>query len=110
MGKSDYYKSGDWNAECDVCGQKYKASKLKKRWDGLLVCSKDWEPRHPQDFVRGVKDTQSTPFTKDEAVDSITYTCGPCDQQAIAGIAVSGCAIVGQVTLSSIDLLVCQGI
>ena len=69
MGRFDYYKSGDWNAECDVCGQKYKASKLKLRWDGLRVCPKDFEFRHPQDFVRGVRDSQSTPFSRPEPPD-----------------------------------------
>jgi len=74
MGKSDYYKKGDWNAECDVCGQKYKASKLKLRWDGLYVCPKDFERRHPQDFVRGIKDDQSTPFSRPEETDVFVDT------------------------------------
>ena len=25
---------------------------MRERWDGLIVCKPDWEPRHPQDFVR----------------------------------------------------------
>jgi hypothetical protein len=25
---------------------------MRKRWDGLLVCRKDWEPRHPQELIR----------------------------------------------------------
>lgn len=80
MGRSDYYKGGDWNSECDVCGQKYKYSKLRRRWDGVLVCPKDWEPRHPQDFVKGVKDNQSVPETRAEPPDSfvpINFTLSP---------------------------------
>lgn len=50
-GKHDSYKPGDYNAICDGCGFKFKASMLKKRWDGYMVCEKDWEPRHPQDLV-----------------------------------------------------------
>lgn len=46
------YSHGDWNAICDVCGFQYKASELIKRWDGLMVCAADWEPRQPQDHVR----------------------------------------------------------
>lgn len=60
----DYYKLGDWNALCEVCGQKFKASELRKRWDGAWVCQRDWEPRHPQDFVKGVKDNQSVPWAR----------------------------------------------
>lgn len=70
MGRFDYYKSGDWNAECDVCGQKYKASKLKLRWDGLRVCPNDFEFRHPQDFVRGIRDNPSTSFSRPEPPDT----------------------------------------
>jgi hypothetical protein len=52
MGSSDYYKHGDRNAICDMCGFKYKLSSLRKRWDGLLVCSKDFEPQHPQSLIQ----------------------------------------------------------
>ena len=44
---------GDYNVICDVCGFKLKRSQTRKRWDGLLVCDADWEPRHPQDYVKG---------------------------------------------------------
>lgn len=43
---------GDSKACCDVCGFDYKQSQLRKRWDGAMVCKADWEPRHPQDFVK----------------------------------------------------------
>lgn len=64
-----YYKRGDWNVICDCCGFKYKSSELRKRWDGLMVCKKDWNPRQPQDFVRGKADPQSTPWSRPEPVD-----------------------------------------
>ena len=64
------YVKGDWNAICDVCGRKYKASLLKQRWDGLMCCPQDWEIRQPQDFVRGVPDPQLVPWVRDEATDS----------------------------------------
>ena len=69
MGQADFYKHGDWNAICDVCGFKFKASQLRRRWDGFMVCKKDFEYRHPQDFVRGVQDDQSVAFTRPEAAD-----------------------------------------
>lgn len=70
MGKADYWKPHDFNAICDRCGHKYKGSELKKTWDGLMVCEYDYEPRHPQDFVKGVKDDMSTPYTRAEATDT----------------------------------------
>jgi len=63
------YDKGDWIADCDVCGRKYKASQLQKRWDGLMCCTQDWEIRQPQDFVRGVADTQVAPWTRPEPAD-----------------------------------------
>lgn len=65
------YSKGDWLVICDDCGRKYKASALKKRWDGLMVCSNTcWEPRQPQDFVRGVADTQVPSYTRVEQADT----------------------------------------
>jgi len=49
---------GDHWVICDVCGFKVRASQSLKRWDGLLVCHKDWETRHPQEDVRGRVDRQ----------------------------------------------------
>ncbi len=64
------YDKGNWIAMCDVCGRKYKASALTKRWDGLMCCQEDWEIRQPQDFVRGVLDTQIAPWLRSEPSDS----------------------------------------
>jgi len=68
--KRTYFKSGDWNAICDVCGRKYKASQLLDRWDGLKVCKKDYEERHPADFFRGRPDDQSVEWTRSEGTDT----------------------------------------
>lgn len=59
MGRADYYKPGDFNRICDQCGLKRKASETRENWRGLIVCSDTcYEPRHPQDFVRGQFDDQ----------------------------------------------------
>ena len=70
------YVSGDWKADCDVCGRTYKASSLRKRWDGLMVCRDDYEPRQPQDFVRGTVDTQVPAWTRPEPADTYTFLVG----------------------------------
>lgn len=64
MGQADYYKHGSWNAICDVCGFKFKSDDLKERWDGLMVCRKDFEHRHPQERLRPVTDNQSVAWTR----------------------------------------------
>jgi hypothetical protein len=55
---------GDWNALCDSCGRKFKASSLQKRWDGLIVCKEDWEQRHPQDLLRVQREQISVPWAR----------------------------------------------
>ena len=70
MSYTPRYDKGDWIADCDVCGRKYKASQLIKRWDGLMCCEDDWEIRQPQDFVRGIADTQIAPWLRPEPSDN----------------------------------------
>lgn len=90
---------GNWNVICDVCGQKYKASETKKRWDGLIVCPQDFENRHPQDFLRVRREQISVPFSRPEAEpDTFLLFCTPEGATGIAGTAVAGCAIAGYIS------------
>lgn len=68
------FEKGQWNVLCDRCGFKYKARQLRKEWNGLRVCSGAgtndcWEPRHPQDKVRGKVDRQAPPWVRPEGAD-----------------------------------------
>lgn len=69
-----WFISGQWNAVCDVCGFKRKASQIIDRWDGLKVCSPTvkqgcWEIRHPQEMIRPIPDQQALPWTRPEGTD-----------------------------------------
>lgn len=80
MSSKSRWDNGGWNVICDVCGRKFKDNDLQLRWDGLMVCSGDWETRQPQDFVHGVADIQAPPFTRPEQTDyfiPINYTQQP---------------------------------
>jgi hypothetical protein len=66
---TDLYRAGDHYKICDVCGFKVRASETRKRWDGLIVCLPDWEPRHPQDLVRGKVDRQNVTDPRPESAD-----------------------------------------
>lgn len=50
--KNAGYRKGDNWSTCSVCGFDYRAFEFRRRWDGLMVCRDDWEPRHPQEFLR----------------------------------------------------------
>jgi hypothetical protein len=63
------YRAGDHYLICDECGFKIRRSESRHRWDKAIVCGKCWEPRHPQDFVRGRRDRQSVPDARPEPPD-----------------------------------------
>ncbi len=69
-----YYKHGDWNAICDQCGCKYKATELVLQWDNARVCRDCLDPRHPQDFVRPMPDPTAPPWTRPDIVSFEEYT------------------------------------
>ena len=96
-GKADYLQLGDWNAVCYQCGRKFKASELRRHWQGYYVCDKHWEPRQPQDFVRGVQDIQTPPWAQPMPADQFVLTCTPDGSSAMPGIAIPGCMIPGKV-------------
>jgi hypothetical protein len=61
-----------------------------------MVCSKDWEPRHPQDFVRGITDIQAVPWSRPESSNNFVSPC--TTRSSIAKYAVAGCMIAGNTT------------
>jgi hypothetical protein len=91
------WKPGRWKAICDVCGFEFKSDQLRDRWDGLKVCHKDWESRHPQDFIRARKETIVPPWTRPEPADTFDNApaCYIYTVSAYAGLATAGCAQAG---------------
>lgn len=85
-----YFKSGSWNVICAVCGRQFKASDIRKRWDGLLVCHSDYEERHPLDFVRALPERAGVPYANPEPAD--TFAEVACPFPALAGMADVGTA------------------
>ena len=60
--------------QCDICGFHYRKSDMRKRWDGVWACNKDWEIRNPQDFVRGIKEKINVPVARPDPVDITNET------------------------------------
>lgn len=63
------FKSGEWKVLCDVCGVVYRASEIKRRWDGAMCCPSDWELRQPLDFLRVKPENNQLPFRRPDPVD-----------------------------------------
>lgn len=70
----NYLELGKWNVICDRCGFEFKNDELRKEWTGLMVCSKCWEPRHPQTLIRVPKDDPSVPWSRPEPPDDFAET------------------------------------
>jgi hypothetical protein len=61
MPQNRTYRPGSFYRNDDRTGFKTPAENTVKEWTGRIVRNKSYEPRHPQDFVRGVRDDQSVP-------------------------------------------------
>ena len=72
-GVANFYSSGNNNVECDRTGFKMKANMCRLEWTGFLVRRESWEPRQPQDLLRGFPDRQqpviSRPGTGDKFLE-----------------------------------------
>lgn len=63
-------RPGDHRVICDRSGFKCWASETVIEWNGLRVLKRFADgSRHPQDFVRGVKDDQSVRNPRPEGAD-----------------------------------------
>lgn len=102
---NDRWISGSWNVICDVCGRKYKNTDVRKRWDGLIVCAKDFEHRHVADFFKLKAEKNNVVDPRHEADDqfvNVTYIstgdtlyCSVTGRSGVASLAVAGCAVAG---------------
>jgi len=87
-GRADFYQPGDWNVACSMCGRKRKASYMVRNWQGMYRCPEHNEPRQPQDFVRGLQDIQTVPFSQPETdIDIPVCTFNGISGRADVGIA-----------------------
>lgn len=94
---------GTWKVICDRCGFKFQSDELEKEWQGLMTCSGCWEPRHPQDFVRGVADNTAPPWTRTEPEDVfvdvpyvVPLSCTPITSSGVTDFCTADCARADQ--------------
>jgi hypothetical protein len=81
---------------CDVCGQKYRSTEKKKRWDGLIVCPSDFEQDHPQKFIRVEADGQAVPNPRPRPEDVFKegLSCTILTRTPTAEVGVADCMTV----------------
>lgn len=90
-----YFLSGQYNSICDRCGFKFKSSELRKDWQGLMVCSKDYEARHPQDFIKVRSEKAIPDWTRPRPLDSFVEVCYVWTESGYAGLGTAGCMKAG---------------
>lgn len=110
-GHSPGWKSGDHWVECQRTGQIARASDMREEWTGLIVHKDEWEPRHPQDFLRsfadhqaatGLVNPQGEPGFDNEDIEGNEVSVTP--RAAIAGEAIAGVSIAGEQDTHGIDI------
>ena len=94
----NFLKIGSFNARCDVCGFKFKSEELRERWDGLMVCRKDFELRHMQDFVQTPEEIIAPPWVRPDNDYIFLPECTANGQSAVPGQAQPGCMVPGYIS------------
>ncbi len=74
MGTELKYIPGSWYRICERTGFATRADRTKREWQGLFVRKEVFEPRQPQDFVRGVQDIQTVPYARPRPADVFIQT------------------------------------
>lgn len=58
------YRSGSFYRSDDRSGFTQRAENTRSEWNQLIVAEDLWEPRQPQDLVKGVPDDQTVPLPR----------------------------------------------
>lgn len=99
MPDADYYGFGNFNANCSMCHGKFKASELRRHWQGMFRCIRCWEPRQPQDFVRAGPPEEPVPWAQPPNDVFVQVECDFQTRSALPGYGTPGCMTPSQ-TLS----------
>jgi hypothetical protein len=70
MGTELHFKMGSFYRIDDRTGFATRAESTRQEWTGLIVEKGRWEPRQPQDFVKGVVDDQTVPLPRPRSIDA----------------------------------------
>ena len=84
---------GTWRVICHVCGFEFPSSDIVRRWDGLLVCHKDNEPRHPQTLIKIRGETSVPAFVSAEPTPDVEiFFCDIFRSSGYADMGTADCA------------------
>ena len=61
-----------------------------------MVCSEDYEQRHPSDFLRVQKEKIAVPWARPYTTDTFIPYCTLEGSSGLAYVAMAGCAVAGK--------------
>lgn len=96
MGRKLHFKLGSFYRVDDRTGFPQRAERTRQEWTNNIVDGARWEPRQPQDLVRGVKDDQSVPKPRPLAPNVFV---GPQMEALSASVAVGAKILPMQTTV-----------
>ena len=83
---------GHW-VECQRTGMTIRNQDAVKEWTGLIVAKEEWEPRHPQDYLKSFPDDTTAKGLVNPETSGTPVSGG--GDIAVAGIMVTGEAVAG---------------
>lgn len=83
MGRHLHFRPGSFYRIDDRTGFPQRAERTQKEWNGYIVDQSVWEPRQPQDLVRGLADYQAVPEARP---DTPAQFVGPVYVQTAAAV------------------------
>lgn len=85
------WPGGGWKVTCHRCGFWFPSTEIKKEWTGLLVCEKDYEPRHPQTLIKVHGEKAFPEFISKDGTDTFNSFCDAGTSSAYADLGVADC-------------------
>ena len=64
MGRKLHYRPGSFYRVSDRTGFAVRAEHTRLQWNQVMTELETWEPRQPQDLVKGVADNQTVPYPR----------------------------------------------
>ena len=96
----------------DRTGFPQRAERTRRQWDNLIVDEAVWEPRQPQDLVRGVQDIQWVADPRPLAPDSFvgpTWTTTTADA-AVGAMTLQLASVAGFAVGDTVSVMMDSGV
>ncbi len=102
------WPGGGWKVSCMRCGFWFPSTEIKKEWTGLLVCPKDYEPRHPQTLIK-THGEQAFPTFVSKDTDVFVGYCDVATRSGYADLGTADCMQADNNTVAYSILIGLQG-